>query len=739
MVTDSTVPVERPVESHSAASGVDALAFAGQRLGVEISSREVSQRFGLTREDLSAADLVQLARRLGLKATNRRLGWGGLVRLPPGTVAVVLLTRNRAMLYAGADSDPKAPKLALIDPTNAGGRATLLDRVRFERVWTGDVIILGAPQVAGPQQPDEAAPNFSMRTLFQYVLRDRAQAGAVLLSSVCISALSLVPPMLYLLVLDRILTYRRMGTLVTLTALVVLVLVFEVCLAFARRHMVARLTYRLDLGIGTELMTKLLRLPPDMFDRTPAGVITYKVQELHKIRSFVSGAMVSTLLDLTTLAFLLPVLFVLNVWLALVVVIACMLMAVMVASFLPAMRRAYSVALKAEHQKSRILIETVNGMRTVKSMAIGGIRLKAWQQAATGAADAHSRLLSLSNWLQSALLPFERGIYAGSLILGAYIAITNQGLDRPGALVAFTMLTARVIQPFVQLAQLLQHVHEARGSVEQLATLMNQPAERPAGALLLKPRIYGELMFDDVSYSYGGQVGLALDRVSFTIEEGTIVGITGRSGSGKTTLLRLIQGLSPDYQGSIRVDGTELREIEPDHLRSRIATVLQDSFLFSGTIAENIAIGRWLATPEEITEAARQAGIHEFISTQPRGYQTQVEEGGRNLSGGQRQRIAIARALIMNAPVLVLDESTSALDAQSERQLNAHLSQIGAGRTVIMVSHRLNALVGCDKIIVLEGGKIAATGTHLDLLDTSPVYQDLWKAASGSTAEESAA
>jgi ATP-binding cassette subfamily B protein len=217
-----------------------------------------------------------------------------------------------------------------------------------------------------------------------------------------------------------------------------------------------------------------------------------------------------------------------------------------------------------------------------------------------------------------------------------------------------------------------------------------------------------------------------LNGVSFEIPQGTIFGVMGRSGSGKTTVTRLLQGLNREYQGIIKIDGMDLRQIDLDHLRTSIGVVPQENFLFSGTVRENIGAGRPAATMEQIMRAAQLAGAEEFIERLPKGYDTVVEEGAVNFSGGQRQRLAIARALLLEPRILILDEATSALDAESEAIVNANLMRIAKDRTVIIISHRLSSLMTADAILVLERGKFYDLGRHEELLERCDIYQSLW-------------
>jgi ATP-binding cassette subfamily B protein len=288
------------------------------------------------------------------------------------------------------------------------------------------------------------------------------------------------------------------------------------------------------------------------------------------------------------------------------------------------------------------------------------------------------------------------------------------------------MLTQRVASPLIQLSHLLQQYDEAQFAVKAIAALVNQPPEEGRSRAGIRTPLNGRIEFENVRFRYRGSTVPALDGVSFTAPEGTILGIMGRSGSGKTTVTRLLQMLHTNYEGLIKIDGNDLREIDVDHLRLSLGVVLQDSFLFSGTIREAIAAAKPDARFEDIVLAARLAGAEEFIEHLPRGYETHIQEGSTNLSGGQRQRLAIARALIGDPRILILDEATSALDAESEAIVNANLLRIAKGRTLVIISHRLSVLVPADAVLVLERGRVYDCGRHEELLERCDIYRGLW-------------
>jgi ATP-binding cassette subfamily B protein len=313
------------------------------------------------------------------------------------------------------------------------------------------------------------------------------------------------------------------------------------------------------------------------------------------------------------------------------------------------------------------------------------------------------------------------------ILVGAYLALSDEtGSYQIGSMFAFMMLSQRVSAPLVGLARLIEEWEEVGGAMGQAGEVLNRPLEMDAASGGLRPKFAGAVRFEDVTFTYAGTKLPALDRVEFSIPAGTMLGLVGRSGSGKSTVTRLLQGINREYSGFIKIDGADLREINLRHLRSSFGVVLQENFLFRGSIRDNILSGRPGLTLEDAIRAARLAGAEEFIERMPNGYETYIEEGSPNLSGGQRQRLAIARALITDPRILILDEATSALDPESEALVNANLLRIARGRTMLIVSHRLSSLVNCDQILVLERGKIMDIGPHAALLERCAIYRTLW-------------
>jgi len=371
-----------------------------------------------------------------------------------------------------------------------------------------------------------------------------------------------------------------------------------------------------------------------------------------------------------------------------------------------------------------MMVETIHGMRTVKALAIEPAQRRLWDQRSARSITTHFRVGTLAI-TGNAITDFLGKLMPVVIIVMGAQEVFDQTMS-VGALIGFQMLAGRVSGPLISMVGLVNEYQETVISIKMMGEMMNHPSEGRASAGGLRPELAGEISFENVTFRYPGATNTALDRASFTIPAGKIVGIVGRSGSGKTTLTKLIQGLYSVQEGIVRFDRVDAREIELAHMRRQIGVVLQENFLFRGTVRDNIAAARPEATFEEIVAAADAAGASEFIERMPQGYNTMLEENASNLSGGQKQRLSIARSLLTKPRILILDEAASALDPESEAIFIRNLSRIAVGRTVVMISHRLSTLVNAHAILVMQHGSLMDSGTHTELLSRCDTYQHLW-------------
>jgi ATP-binding cassette subfamily B protein len=709
------------VPAAASASALPALVAAARRQGLGLSVDELRHEHGLADDAaLTAGQLLEVAVKAGLEGRRVELGWADLLKLGDTLPVILRLKDGRFVVLAGAHDGTSPPVVLLQDPVLAASEPVPIDEARLAGAWDGEAILLRRRHELGAENRP-----FGFVWLLARMAEDAATFRDVALATAVTSLFALVPPMVYMTVIDRVLVHQRPATLAALALFVGFVLLFDTSFGWLRRRLIAVATARLDGRIGLWLFDRLLALPLDVFERTPTGVIVHKLGEVRRIRSFLTGQMFGTLLDGSTLFVLVPAMFFLSPTLAWLVLGLVFLMCLVVVGFMPPMSRAYGRVMRSEHRRNSFLVETVHGMRTVKALAIESTKRREWDGHTAEWVRATTSLQLLANLPQTILAPLEKAIYAASLLAGSWLVMGEHATLQAGTLVAFTMIATRVTQPLVQIAGMLQQFQEIRGALTQVASIVDLPAERSRSGV--RAPIRGGIELVDLRYRYPNAATPALDGIDLRIEPGSMVGIMGRSGSGKSTLTRLLQGFQHDYEGLIRIDGVEMRELDLAHLRRHLGVVLQDSFLFQGTIRDNILAGRTAFGLERVVEAARLAGADEFIERLPRGYDTMIEEGGGNLSGGQRQRLAIARAILPSPPILILDEATSALDPDSEAIVNANLRRLARDRTMLVVSHRLTSLVDCDQILVLERGRLAAVGRHEDLLHRHEPYRRLWQ------------
>jgi ATP-binding cassette, subfamily B, bacterial HlyB/CyaB len=667
-----------------------------------------------------AAALSEWAQAAGMWARAVRIRWRHLLRLGDTGPVVLLFTDGSAGLLVGVHAD--GASVYLRDPTAPPTVSPVaVDELRLSELWAGDAVLVRATR--GFVASD--AP-FNLRWLGGMVMQERSLLRDICIASVTISLLTVFPPLIVMTVVNRVLQYRSGSTLVLMAAVLLVIFLYETLLGYARREIVAVVGARLDAKLNLHIFNRLLRLPLDYFERHPAGETMYKVGQVYRIREFLTGKLLSTILDLITLVVLVPFLLFLNATLAAVVIGCALAIMLIIFSFLKPLRVVYARVTAAETWKSAALGETIVGVKTVKALALEPQRRALWDEQIAETGKWRLAFARLSNWPQTLVNPIERMMTLGVMIIGAWLAMNDPTGYQVGTLFAFMMLSGRVAQPLVGLARLVEDFEEVGSAVSEAASVLNRPVEVDAAGGGIRPRFSGAITYQEVTFTYEGTKTPALDRVSFAVPAGAMLGLVGRSGSGKSTITRLLQGLNRDYHGFIKIDGDDLRQVNLRHLRQSLGVVLQDNFLFRGTIRDNIIAGRPGLTLTDAVRAARLAGAEEFIEMMPHGFETYIEEGSPNLSGGQKQRLAIARALIHDPRILILDEATSALDPESEAIVNANLTRIGRGRTMVIVSHRLNSLTDCDQIIVLERGKVVDMAPHEVLLERCQIYSQLW-------------
>ncbi len=568
---------------------------------------------------------------------------------------------------------------------------------------------------------------FGFNWFWPALKRYRGILSQVLLASFVVQLFSLANPLLIQVIIDKVISQRSLDTLQVLGFALVVVTILEGVIGSLRTFLFTETTNRIDMRLGAEVIDHLLRLPLNYFDRRPVGELGTRIAELEKIRNFLTGQALTTLLD-TAFSVIYIVVMVIYSWL-LTLIALCVLPIQIGLTVIgaPLFRRQYRDTAQENARTQSHLVEVLTGIQTVKAQNVEMISRWKWQ-------SLYSNYIARSfekTITGTAISETSQVLQKLSQLLVLWVGATLvlKGEMSLGQLIAFRIIAGYVTQPLLRLSSIWQNIQELKVSFERLADVVDTPEESDEadkGKIPLPP-IAGEVRFADVCFSFQPNGPLTLNHIDLTIPAGTFVGVVGQSGSGKSTLTKMLSRLYAPSSGRIFVDGYDIDKVELYSLRRQIGIVPQEPLLFTGSVAENIALTDPDATSDSIVEAARLACAHDFIMELPGGYSANVGERGANLSGGQRQRLALARTLLSRPRLLVLDEATSALDYDTERRVCDNLLDNLQHCTVFFITHRLSTIRRADQIVMLHDGAIAEVGTHDALIERRSRYYALYR------------
>ncbi len=592
------------------------------------------------------------------------------------------------------------------------GQQTLSHR-EFQAGWTGYALLL--QPTAQLKETKEDTTNFWQ--FFELAKPHSMVLLEVFVASLLIQVFGLITPLFTQLLLDRVVVQ---GSTITLTAVGLGLLIFNlfrVAMTGLRQYLLDHTANKVDLTLIVGFIRHTFRLPLSFFESRYVGDIVARVQENRKIRRFLTGEALSIVLDLLTVFIYVGLMFWYSWKLALLVLVVVPPFLLLALIATPFLRRISRKIFKASAAERSYLIQALTGVRTVRAMAVEPTVRWHWEELLNQEIKDTFSGQVIGNGLKIFSNTIQGVASTALLWYGAWLVIQNQLTI--GQLVAFNMLMGNVISPFQRLTVLWNELQEVTIAVERLNDVLECEPEEDLQHQVRQtlPALRGHIRFEQVTFRYHPESEVnVLENLSFEVKPGQMVALVGRSGSGKTTVAKLVLGLYPPTDGKVLIDGQDLASLSLASLRQQIGVVDQDTFLFGSTIRENISLAHPEATLEEIIEAARLAEADGFIKKLPMGYETQIGEGGGLLSGGQRQRIAIARALLGNPPLLILDEATSHLDAESERIIQTNFNTILRDRTTMIIAHRLSTIRQADLILVLDRGNLVESGTHQSLM-----------------------
>jgi ATP-binding cassette subfamily B protein len=585
--------------------------------------------------------------------------------------------------------------------------------------WTGYALLL-QPTTSLKKTQEANTPFWQLFDLvkphFQVLLE-------VFIASVLIQVFGLITPLFTQLLLDRVIVQGSILTLNTVGFGLLIFGLFRVAINGLRQYLLDHTANRISVALMVGFIKHTFGLPLSFFESRYVGDIVSRVQENQKIQRFLTGEALSIGLDLLTVFVYVGLMFWYSPPMALMTLAIVPPFVLLTFSATPFLRRISREVFTAGTLENSYLIQSLTGISSIRSMAIEQTVRWHWEELLNNLIKKNFSGQVISNQLQLISSTIQSLASTGLLWFGAWLVIQNQLTI--GQLVAFNMLLGNIIQPFQRLIILWNQLQEVIVATERINDVLEAQLEEDLehNPRQFLPRLIGRIRFHNVTFRYHPESEInILENLSFEILPEQTVAVVGRSGSGKTTLSKLILGLYLATDGRVLIDNQDVTSISLHSLRSQIGVVDQDTFLFGGTIRENITIAHPEASLEEIVEAAQLAGADEFIKRMPMGYETQIGEGGGMLSGGQRQRLAIARALLGNPRLLILDEATSHLDAESERIIQNNLKKILQGRTSVIIAHRLSTVRHADLILVLDRGVLVESGTHEELITKKGHY-----------------
>ena len=690
--------------------GVACLVMIGEYWGKNFSITELRSVANVDRSGASIKGLIIAAEHLGF--APRPVKTDLLTLAQQKLPAIVHWGSNHYIVVYRISAN----KVVVSDPKIG---CFSIPRQEFVKKWAGYTLLL-TPTAKFKQTP-EAERNvwkyFGLIKPHWFVLLE------VVVASLMIQVLGLLTPIFTQVLLDRVVVQRSVSSLIAIGSGLIIFSIFAVMMSSLRRYLLYHTANKLDLSLIVGFISHTLKLPLNYFETRYVGDITSRIDENRKIRDFITGDAISTMLDVLSVFVYISLMLWYSWQLSLLALAVIPVFAINTVIFTPFLLKISRENFTAKTKERSYLIQALRGVGTIKSMGVERNVRWRWEDLINEAVKINFSGRMIMERLQVSTGMIQTLISQATLIFGVWLVIQDQLTI--GQLVAFNMLVGNVVSPFQRLIGLWNQFQEILVAVERLDDVINSPLEEDLTAtnLITLPSIRGNIRFEEVTFRYNLEEETnTLENLSFEIKPGQTVAVVGRSGSGKTTISKLLLGLYSPTKGKIYVDGQDLNHVSLHSLRKQVGVVDQNTFLFGGTIKDNLTIAHPQATLLEIQQACSLAGAAEFIEKFPLKYETEIGEGGGLLSGGQRQRLAIARALLGKPRLLVLDEATSNLDAESESIIQNNLNTILKNQTTLVIAHRLSTVRNADLILVMDRGLLVERGTHQELMDKRGQY-----------------
>ncbi|WP_122317608.1 type I secretion system permease/ATPase [Pseudomonas cichorii] len=679
---------------------LDGLLILCNLHGCNTSRASLSAGLPLDRQRLSSALLPRAAANAGLQARwlRRELNAIDSLNLP----VLLLLDKHSCAVLSRWGSDGRA----LILPCENAGGEQWVSREELTRRYSGQALfarpVHELEQVRAPLLP-------RVKTWFRDTLQlSRGLYSDALLASLLINLLGLMVPLFVMQTYDRVVPNQATATLWVLAIGLLIGTLFELGLRLIRARLLDQAGSKTDLLLSATLFERIVGMQLKNRPATVGG-FAQSIHDFQGLREFLTAVTLTSLIDLPFALLMLGVIGLLGGWLVLIPLLAFPLTIAFAWTIQTLLRDTVEKSLSLGAARQALLVETLGGLETLKACNAEGERQHQWESThgALTRLDNHAR--QLAALASNSTLFIQQFCGMATIVAGVYSIIA--GNLSVGALVATYMLGSRVLAPLGQIAGLITRYQQAQLTMKSTDTLMALPQERDTSQRPLEcPSLKGAVNVSNVSFAYDPRHTSALDGISFNVQAGERIGIIGRSGSGKSTLARLLMGFHTPDQGQLLLDNLDLRQLEISALRQQMGYVAHDLPLLAGSLRDNLTLGARHISDSRMLEVARLTGADELALRHPRGFDRPVGERGQLLSGGQRQAVLLARALLRDPPIMLLDEPTSHMDNASEERLRQHLQQLMPGKTLLLVTHRLSMLSLVDRLLVLDNGKLVADG-----------------------------
>ena len=698
--------------------GAACLATVCKQYGLSTPITKIREAAGTDTEGTNVAGMLEAAEKLGFSAKGVKGEAEALLSEFPLPAIAHVIKEGGLMHYVVIHKITKE-QVIIADPADGLVTYKFED---FTRIWSG-VLILLVPT-------SEFKKGKETKGLFERFLHLlKPQKGIVLqvfAASLLYTALGILGAFYMQFLLDDILPYNMSKTLNILSIGVLVLYTFQMLLSLFRSHLLLFLSQKLDIALLLGYYEHILKLPMNFFGTRRVGEIISRFQDAGHVRDAISGATLTIMIDTIMVIVGGIILYMQNALLFGITLVVALLYGVVVVSFNKTLKKGNKATMENNAQLTSYMVESLNGIQTVK---VFNAEKKVGIETETKFIKLLRSIFKLS--FTTNLQGFFKGLIellGGVVILWIGANQVLQGDMSVGNLITYNSLLIYFLNPIKNLINLQPQLQTAMVAAERLGEILDLEIENgEEESRKMEPKhLEGEISYKNVTFKYGQRQNV-LEEINLEIKPGERIALVGESGSGKTTLAKLLLNLYPLEEGEILIDNNNILDIKKEVLRTKIAYVPQETFLFSGTIMENLALGIERISMEEIVEASKMAKAHDFINELPLRYETLLDENGANLSGGQRQRLAIARAILKKPNILILDEATSNLDSITEAAIESTIRQLSRSMSTIIIAHRLSTIKLCDRIYVLDKGRIVETGTHKELVSIGGRYASLWR------------